>query len=188
MSIRDQKRAAAVEAMAKHLLAEGLAGASLRPLAKAAGVSDRMLLYYFADKDELIAETLRAIAGRLQAELTGATAAPEPPERLAPALWEILDSPAMKPAMALWLEIAAAATRGREPYLTIAGEVAQGFLDWVESRLLAPEGADSRATAALVLGALDGLVMLGGVGQGALAARALAAWSIAGARQDLPSS
>ena len=37
-----------------HVLAHGLGGASLRPLAKAAGTSDRMLIYHFGTKEALI--------------------------------------------------------------------------------------------------------------------------------------
>jgi len=45
MSVRTDRRQAALERMADHLLREGMTGASLRPLAAAAGTSDRMLLY-----------------------------------------------------------------------------------------------------------------------------------------------
>ena len=45
------KRAALIDKLADHVLADGLLHASLRPLAKAVGTSDRMLLYYFKDKD-----------------------------------------------------------------------------------------------------------------------------------------
>ncbi|MEI6159755.1 MAG: TetR family transcriptional regulator [Roseococcus sp.] len=69
MSIREERRSAALARMADHLLREGLAGASLRALAKAAGTSDRMLLYYFADKDELLGATLAHIAAELAALL-----------------------------------------------------------------------------------------------------------------------
>ena len=65
MTDRDTRRKAVLLRMADHLLATGLRGASLRPLAAAAGTSDRMLLYYFADKDELLAATLAEVAGRM---------------------------------------------------------------------------------------------------------------------------
>ncbi|MFZ9395925.1 MAG: TetR family transcriptional regulator, partial [Erythrobacter sp.] len=42
--------------LAAHVLAHGLAGASLRPLARAAGTSARMLIYHFGSKERLIAE------------------------------------------------------------------------------------------------------------------------------------
>lgn len=186
MSIRDDRRAAALERMADYLLAEGLAGASLRPLARAAGISDRMLLYYFDDKEEVLALTLLTIAGRLQAGLAIVAPEPKPPEQLAPALWSILQGPDMRPVMALWLEISAAAARGQTPFASVAGQIADGFVAWVEARLEAPPGADRAALAALVLGTLDGLVMLDGVGRGPLAQRALEAWPFL--TKGLPSS
>ena len=45
--------------LAGHVLAHGLGEASLRPLAKAAGTSDRMLLYHFGTKEALIADLHR---------------------------------------------------------------------------------------------------------------------------------
>ena len=72
VKIRNERREAAIERMADHLLLEGMSAASLRPLAAAAGTSDRMLLYYFADKDELVAATLDRVAARLTAMLDAA--------------------------------------------------------------------------------------------------------------------
>ena len=40
--------------LAAYVLENGLADVSLRPLAKAAGTSDRMLLYHFGSKEELV--------------------------------------------------------------------------------------------------------------------------------------
>ena len=44
--------------LAAYVLENGLADVSLRPLAKAAGTSDRMLLYHFGSKEELVAALL----------------------------------------------------------------------------------------------------------------------------------
>ena len=54
MTKPDSRRTEIVERLADHVLAHGLSASSLRPLAKAAGTSDRMLLYYFADKSEMM--------------------------------------------------------------------------------------------------------------------------------------
>ena len=58
----DDRRDALIDRLADHMLAIGIGASSLRTLAKAAGTSDRMLLYYFRDKDELVAATLERIA------------------------------------------------------------------------------------------------------------------------------
>ena len=71
---------ALIEKLADHMLAHGLIGSSLRPLAKAAGTSDRMLLYYFRDKEELLAATSQLIAARMTMMLA-ARQAPDLPIR-----------------------------------------------------------------------------------------------------------
>src|SRR5271154_452143 len=99
MTVRDERREAAIEPMADHVLSEGLAAATLRPLAAAAGTSDRMLLYYFADKDELLTATLARIATRMTAQLDHAI--PIGPLRSFPVLleevWTALSSESLKP-------------------------------------------------------------------------------------------
>ena len=57
----DTKRADIIERLTAYVLAQGLSASSLRPLAKAAGTSDRMLLYHFADKDDLFRTLLGII-------------------------------------------------------------------------------------------------------------------------------
>ena len=49
---------------ADHILAHGVAGLSLRGIGKAVGSNNRMLLYYFGSKEELIAAALTEAGGR----------------------------------------------------------------------------------------------------------------------------
>ncbi|MDP2380149.1 MAG: TetR/AcrR family transcriptional regulator, partial [Pseudohongiella sp.] len=64
------KRAEVIDLLTVHFLDTGLSDTGLRRLAEVAGTSDRMLLYYFANKDELLAAVLTHIAGGLSASLT----------------------------------------------------------------------------------------------------------------------
>ena len=64
MTVRETQRAEATEAIADHLLKEGLARTGVRQLAAAAGISDRMLLYYFKNKDEVMLSELAHWPGR----------------------------------------------------------------------------------------------------------------------------
>lgn len=177
MTIRDERREAAIERMADHLLAHGMAGASLRPLAAAAGTSDRMLLYYFKDRDELLAMTLERVAMRLIARLDAAF---EPGIRLgfAPLLRAVrrsVQSPPVEPFMQLWLELCAGAARGVEPHRAIARDLMGGFAVWVASHLDAPD--DMRAgQAALLLAMVEGLEVLGATGRSDLVAAAIDAF------------
>ena len=58
VSVKDKH----TDALAGFILAHGLAAASLRPMAKAAGTSDRMIVYHFGDKAGAIEAGLARIA------------------------------------------------------------------------------------------------------------------------------
>src|ERR671931_427074 len=58
------RRAATLAKAAEYVLEHGLAGLSLRPLARAIGTSPRMLLYDFGSKKALIHEILAEIRRR----------------------------------------------------------------------------------------------------------------------------
>jgi len=171
MSIRDDRRQAALEHMADHLLRVGLSGASLRPLAAAAGTSDRMLLYYFADKDELLMATLQHVAARLARLLdeAGSGAVPRPFTALLQEVWAAVRTPGLMPYMRLWLELAASASRGQEPHRASASMIADGFLIWAAERLQVEREADRMPLAALLVATVDGLALLDAVGRGTLA-------------------
>lgn len=165
-SARDDKRDAAVDRVADHLLAHGLAGAGLRALAAAAGTSDRMLLYYFRDKDDLVAAALERVAARLTATLDAAMppGARLPYAPLLAAVWERAGSPGLAGHMRLWLELAGDAARGREPQRAVARAITNGFSRWVIEHL---DG--SPAEAALLLATVDGMLLLDAAGRRDLA-------------------
>ena len=161
------RRAELIEQLADHVLAGGLAAASLRPLAAAVGTSDRMLLYYFADKAALLTAVLGTIAARMTA-LLEANAPPRPvaardlERRLLPF---VLDD-ALWPFMALWLEIAGSAARGDPVCRAIGGAVANGFLDWTAAQLIGATAAARRRAATRVLMTIEGGVLLKSLGLG----------------------
>jgi AcrR family transcriptional regulator len=161
----DEKRAAIVDRLADHVLAHGLVAASLRPLAKAAGTSDRMLLYYFDDKAEIIGATLQRIAARMTMMLTE-HAAPEPLplDALVTRLSAILFDERFWPFMCVWLELASRAARGDPLYVPIAAAIGQGFLAWGEAQLAEPD-PDARAReAAKLLVTIEGMVLVRAIG------------------------
>jgi AcrR family transcriptional regulator len=171
MTIRDDRREAAIERMADHVLSEGVGAATLRPLAAAAGTSDRMLLYYFADKDELLTATLDRIAARMIAQLDGAI--PVEPRRPFPVLleqaWAALASEGLQPFMRVWLDLASGAARGLQPHRDVAGAIADGFLAWVTIRLQPESDGGPSLLAPLFLALIEGTHLLKAIGRGALA-------------------
>jgi AcrR family transcriptional regulator len=50
-----ERRQVLLESVSDAVLAHGLMGLTLRPLAAAVGTSDRMLIYHFGSRDELSA-------------------------------------------------------------------------------------------------------------------------------------
>lgn len=162
MSIRDTQREAVIERLARHLLEHGLARTSLRQLAAAAGVSDRMLLYYFADKAEVLAAAMARVAGELSLRLAEAIpdGAPLKPAVLVRRAAAFTTGPEMRRFMRLWVEVVAAAARGEAPFPAIVTQVMAGFRHWVDARLDLPEGADREGTAAAIIAVIDGLALV----------------------------
>lgn len=171
MNVRTDRRKAALERMSDHILSEGLSAATLRPLAAAAGTSDRMLLYYFADKDELLTATLDRVAERMTMELDKAI--PAEPQQSFDALlsrtWAALASESLQSFMPLWLDLAAGAARGLQPHRDIAGRIADGFLSWITIRLLPEENGSPSPLAPLFLTVIEGLHLLSTYGRSQVA-------------------
>jgi AcrR family transcriptional regulator len=175
MTNRDERRRAVLDRIADHILAHGLALATLRALAKAAGTSDRMLLYHFANKDEIIVAALLTISERFAATLVSATGggAKRPPEALLAEVGAIMRGQALKPYMRMALELAALAAHGEEPYRSFGGRMADGFAAMIASRLDIEDEAAREAAAARLLALLDGAIILDALGRERLADLAL---------------
>ena len=92
------RRAATLAKAAEYVLANGLAGLSLRPLARALGTSPRMLLYDFGSKDRLVHEILAEIR-RHEADLLDAEV-----HTLAD-IWAWIAAPEREPFLRLFFEL-----------------------------------------------------------------------------------
>ena len=166
--------------LAAHVIEHGLGGASLRPLAKAAGTSDRMLIYHFGDKETLVRDLLEYIAGVYSAALDIAKGSDRPKTRQA-AFARILAlgrGPQMQPFMTLWWEIVAGSARGLPGYAEAAEAMIAKQIDWFEAHM--PKGdPDPRGGARYLLTLLEGTLMLGTVGHARTAREGLLASGLA---------
>jgi AcrR family transcriptional regulator len=170
----EPRRAEMLEKMADHVLAHGLAASSLRPLAKAAGTSDRMLLYYFADKAEMMTAILSVIAGRIMAAMEARKAPqPLPIEQLQPLMLEAIVDEAMWPFMRVWLEIASLAANGDAFFRAVGEQLGRGFLAWGAAQIDAQSEAERQREAARLLVMAEGMVVLKSIGLGDVAAAAM---------------
>jgi AcrR family transcriptional regulator len=159
------KRSAIIDRLADHVLAHGLVASSLRPLAKAAGTSDRMLLYYFADKAEIISATLARIAERMTNALAVHTAPkPLPLDALIAHLSAIVLRAEFWPYMCVWLELASRAGRDDPDYTQVAAQIGEGFLAWGAMQLDAPDDEARARDAARLLVVIEGMVLVKAIG------------------------
>jgi len=102
-----------------HVLAHGLIGLSLRPLAAAIGTSDRMLIYHFGTRDALVSDivaTAGARATTIVAELPGAPTVRSGVNRL----WSAYLTEPLSSCLDVYCQAAATGLIGREPYLSDA--------------------------------------------------------------------
>jgi AcrR family transcriptional regulator len=174
MAKNEQKRSEIVDRLADHVLAHGLVASSLRPLARAAGTSDRMLLYYFADKAEIIGATLARIAERMTTALAAHTAPkPLPLDALIVHLSAIVLRTEFWPYMCVWLELASRAGRSDPDYTRVAAQIGEGFLGWGAMQLDAPDEEARARDAARLLVVIEGMVLVKAIGLGDVVERGM---------------
>ncbi|MXO84001.1 TetR family transcriptional regulator [Altererythrobacter aestiaquae] len=152
--------------LAAYALQHGFSDASLRPMAKAAGTSDRMLLYHFGSKQQLMDELLSHLADIYAAALDDAF-----PKGRTASLRACIDqvmaatrSDPFKPFMRLWWQSVAGGVSGEPDWAASSGRIMGTMLRWLEEHL--PEGLDDLGgTAHHMLAVIEGASMLDAVGR-----------------------
>lgn len=156
---RPEQRRRFLEGAVAHALEGGISTLSLRPLATRLGTSDRMLLYYFGSRDNLVMEVLDAVSGQLERVLGDERpAARMSASALLAEVWAKVTDPRLDPALRLYLEVDVLAARAVEPYSTVARLVSEGWCAWLGERLSDPPRR-RQATASALLAVLDGLLV-----------------------------
>ncbi len=123
------RREELAEAATEYALEHGLIGLSLRPLADALGTSDRMLLYHFEDKDDLVATILRTTSAR-SAQSLRELATPRDLRAAVLELWRAVTTGPQERCQRVYVEAAALGLFGREPYATAVRET---NAEWVSA-------------------------------------------------------
>ena len=112
------KRDDLTEAATDYALAHGLIGLSLRPLAAELGTSDRMLIYHFGSKDELVAAVLATSNTRSMAYIDAMAPAATLREAVL-ALWATYtEHDQVQRCQRMYVEAASLGLFGREPYVS----------------------------------------------------------------------
>lgn len=130
-------------------------------VAKELGTSDRMVVYYFPSKADLITEVAAQMGSQLQALLdTAFGSEPQPVDSLMSRAWPILTAPDADPVFAAYLEIVGLAAAGQEPYTTLAPRLIDAWVQWLAPRVAAPDPTDREGVALAAIAQLDGLLLI----------------------------
>ncbi|UUN30031.1 TetR/AcrR family transcriptional regulator [Streptomyces sp. FIT100] len=133
------KRRALLNDVREYVIHHGLADLSLRPMARALGTSDRMLLYYFGTKERLVAEALAVderrplLRFRHALDGFGPVDDPEALRRFLEEMWRRVSAPDRRPVLPLYFELMAASLMNPAPYGPVAHDAVR---EW--AALLAP--------------------------------------------------
>ena len=139
----------------------GLAGITFARVAGRLGISDRMVVYYFPSKNDLVTAVVLHLGGELQGVLAGAFGA-EPLDRqeVMRRAWPVLASPASDRVFALFLELIGQASAGHEPYDRLGPMLLDAWVSWLADRMVGDTPAARRRAATAVVAQVDGLLMV----------------------------
>lgn len=155
-------RAELLERALDYVCERGLAGLSLRPLAKALRTSPRVLLYYFGSKDELVVELVRRGRARQHATMAHLKLSSDLSAReVTRALWRHYSSPQFEPLMRLFFEIYALALQDRARFPGFIESAVEDWLAALESCCTLPGYTrdDARAYASLLIAGFRGFLL-----------------------------
>lgn len=117
------------EAATDYAIEHGLTRLSLRPLATALGTSDRMLLYHFQDKNDLVTTILRTATTRSVASIRSLPPSTDLRGAVTD-LWRAMSSGRLQACQRLYVEAASLGLFGQEPYAT---EVREANALWMNA-------------------------------------------------------
>jgi AcrR family transcriptional regulator len=136
------KRRDLLDQVREYVMRNGLANLSLRPLARALGTSDRMLLYYFGTKERMVAEALSVYESRpllRTRELLEAVGSPTDPaglRRFMEEVWRQFSAPDVRASLPLYLEIMSAGVLHPDRYGPVMRDIVTAWTDLLTSVFL----------------------------------------------------
>jgi AcrR family transcriptional regulator len=142
----------------RYFLNHGVADLSLRPLAREAGTSARMLIHYFDSKERLIAAVMAEVRDKFQSILHTVAARPKP---TAPDLmlrfWRAITTRKNLPYLRLLLEVQVLAIQNPRRYQGYLAVTSASWLSAIERTF--PSKKDRVPLATLCTAVIDGLIL-----------------------------
>ncbi|MER5619160.1 TetR/AcrR family transcriptional regulator [Streptomyces sp. NPDC002215] len=160
------KRRDLLERVRQYVVHNGLADLSLRPLAKALNTSDRMLLYYFGTKEQMITEALDIyerrplLRTRDLLETMGSPTDPAGLRRFLEEVWRQFGEPDVRAALPLYLETMSASVLHPDRYGPVMRDIVTEWTELLTAifRDLGMTEDRARTQATLLADALFGLL------------------------------
>lgn len=159
--VRENERMRLLGLTADYLLRHGVINLRLRTLGEAIGTSHRVLLYYFASKQELITAALDEAARTASvrdASLFGPTGT-GPVEAELMRVWKLVSAPAQLPLIKLFLQVVAVAIHDSSRYVEflegLNSEWALAYREYLAGHAVPDD--DASAIAAEIIGLQRGL-------------------------------
>lgn len=152
MKKADLKKQQWLEDMSNYVLDNGLSTISLRPLAKAIGTSDRMLIYHFESKENLIIELLQYMTSNIFNEFSKGLPSKQPETKLqcVEEIMSVFQDEKYQKYMRLWFDIISNASQNKEPYKQTSLRLTEESTIWVQKRLPFNEENPEKAAKALL--------------------------------------
>jgi AcrR family transcriptional regulator len=138
----------------------GLSQLTYGRVAKHLGISDRVVVYYFPSKEDLVSEVLVGVGIQLQQALEPAFRSPAKDHlQLVKAAWPVMARAEADSVFSLFLEATGLAASGREPYRTLVPQLVDAWITWAADYLQGTP-AQRRTEAETAIALLDGLLLL----------------------------
>lgn len=146
----------------QYVLAHGVGGLSLRPLAQAISTSARMLIHHFGSKQALIAEVLSAIERGFAERTADMRGEDRSVAFTLTHLWGETCAPEMERALRAMFEVWGHALVHPERYATFLGSLTQPWIEHLQQRfeLAGRKRAEAAACATLAVAAFQGLQLV----------------------------
>ena len=147
------------DAIVRYLIRHGLAGLSLRPLAKELGCTPRVLLYHFGSKEKMVIEVLAQIRDQQRIAYGKVEAASF--AEACKTIWRRMSAPDSEPLFRLFFETYGMALRQPRLYKVFLRDTIEDWLRDIADPLCR-EGYDqreARAFATIVLAGLRGFML-----------------------------
>ncbi len=139
---------------------EGLSQLTFGRVANRLGISDRVVVYYFPTKDDLVSEVVLAMGVQLQQTLEAAfTERVADHRELIRAAWPVIATPDADAVFALFFEAIGLATAGREPYRTLVPTLVELWIAWA-AEFIDGTPDERRTEAETAIALIDGLLLL----------------------------